>query len=67
MTQTDQSESGPRLGCPCRYCKDVRERNCPSVEDIYRQCGLEPPRGSVWLERMGAFGRSKATRAVFDR
>jgi hypothetical protein len=54
--------------CSCPYCAAVRAGDGPSVAEMWEASGLEPARGGdQWLERMGAFGRSKATRAVFDR
>lgn len=62
--QSRGADSAPR-GCPCPYCTSIRAGNVPSVDEMWQRCGLDPPRGSAWLERVGAFGRSKATRAIF--
>jgi hypothetical protein len=44
----------PEGYCSCPYCTAIREGR------------LERPRAhSPWLERMGAYGRSKATTAIF--
>lgn len=57
MSQSDTPTTWPRTSegyCSCPYCTAIREGRL-----------AVPKTQSPWLERMGGYGRSKATVAIF--